>query len=535
MKMKVTDRRRVGLFEDGTPVIWDGHGDPARHKIEANWYEASRWSPVRSGIWFPLQTASRDLDRYTRYELNRRGEYLVKNSPLIRGLIERLVNLIIGTGLYPVPISGSAAFNQRAKLSWRRFCAQPCVDSKMTMGIYQRVVARGRLGHGECFTILTSNKDTGEAGIQGRESFQVTGEQSAGEYLPNAAPYSPLPGMIDADGIRLNVQGMPVSYKFRNVPVPLPAAYVVHHFTPRRFEQPRGETILSAAINTAQDVDDILALEKASVKDASGRKDIIKTASGEFDPEALRKLEFGAQSPMPLPLPADPISKNNYYRIAFGSEQVIMQKGDEYTPYKPDRPGSAWQGFMDFLSNTICLSTGLPPSLLLPVPIGGTDIRRDLEIAQRIISPWQEDMAGEFQRVWEYWIESEIEAGTITPAPEDWRAVRWQFPKSITVDRGRDAIQDRSDVQAGLMSHEEYHGRYGDDAQAYDRQVEKEVRERRYRIAGTPFQDPFEDADDYVRWLSLDYRATAAKGAPPDGAGAPETAPAPVPAKRDGG
>jgi len=46
--------------------------------------------------------------------------------------------------------------------------------------------------------------------------------------------------------------------------------------------------------------------------------------------------------------------------------------------------------------------------------------------------------------------------------PKDWQEVRWYFPKSISVDRGRDALQDRADVAAGLMSHEEFHGRYGD-------------------------------------------------------------------------
>jgi capsid protein len=477
-------------------VIVAPNGRPAIDEVFANWYEGSRWSPHRSWVWYPVQDAKRDLDKFTRYELVKHSRYLWKNSPIVRGLIERLVNLVIGCGIHPVPISSDPVWNKKATAAWKTICRRPCVDSRVTMSQYQRIKARQRFGDGEGFSLLSYHVRSGKDGIAGLEADRVTGGTEISTEGTNTSS--------NIDGILLDRQGMPTGYQVRGVDKPYAAETVVHHFTPSRDGQVRGEPIMAACINTARDVDDILALEKQAVKEASAHKDIIKTANGELDPETFRKMKFSQAYSTPLSLPADGTAKNDYYKVMFGAEPVVLRKGDEYTPYKPDRPGSAWQGFMAFLANSIVLSTGLPPSLLLPVDAGGTDIRRDLELAQRIIEPWQQDLAAEWQIIWEYFMEGLIEDGPLMNPPADWREVRWHFPKSITVDRGRDAQQDRADVQAGLMSREEYHGRYGDDGDAYEAAIVSEAKRRRLRITGTPEIQPFKDVREFVEFLSLD-------------------------------
>ena len=466
-----------------------------RNPVQANWYEGSRWSPHRSWVWYPLQDARKDLDRFTRYELAKHSRYLYKNSPFIRGLIERLVNLVIGSGIYPVPISSNPKWNLRAKNCWAKFCRAPSIDSRQHMSQFQRVKSRGRFVDGESFTLLTYDPKTGRDKLQGFEADRITSANSEAQ------------GPMNCDGIILNEAGYPIYYHVRGVDQPYPAAAMVHHFTQTRDQQSRGEPILAAAINTARDVDDILALEKQAVKEASGHKDIIKTQTGDINPESIRKLRYNVNYPTVMSLPNDSVTRDDYYRIQFGAQPVVLKTGDEYTPYKPDRPGSAWQGFMAFLANTICLSTGLPPSIVLPVDVGGTDIRRDLELAQRIIEPWQNDIAFEFQQIWEYVMQGEIQDGGLVSPPADWNNVRWHFPKSITVDRGRDAMQDRADVQAGLMSREEYHGRYGDDGDSYEQSVIDEAQRRKARIEKAGFKDVME----FVQILSLDVKLFTSK------------------------
>ena len=515
-------------------VIVTPGGQPAGAEAVRNqWYEGSRWSPNRSWVWYPAQSAKRDLDRFTRYELCKHSRYLHKNSPLIRGLTERLVNLVIGSGIHPVPISSDHEWNELAKARWRAICRRPCVDARHTMSQYQRITARARFIDGECFTIKTFRPGTGRPALQGLEAIRITNRTGTG--AGDSAERN-------VDGVLLDRAGAPAAYQVQGVETPYPAQFIVQHYTPTRHGMIRGEPILASAINHARDVDDILALEKQAVKDASGHLDIIKTQTGDLDPETFRSLRYNTTGgyPTTTSLPGDAKTRDDYYRVQFGAEPIVLKTGDEYTPYVSQRPGAAWQGFMDFLSQNIVLSTGLPPSLLLPVSLGGTDIRRDLEIAQRVVENWQTDLAAEWQEIWEYLIGEEIADGPLHGAPEDWQEVRWQFPKSITVDRGRDAAQDRADVACGLMSREEYHGRYGDDGADYERAIIDETAARRDRITAAGFATPF----DYVQWLSLSgsiYSASA-QVTPSDADGQPltpanprpPTAPAPgaPPAKR---
>jgi hypothetical protein len=477
-------------------VIVAPNGHPAWLEAQRNnWYEGSRWSPNRSWVWFPVQSAKQDLDRFTRYELSKHARYLYKNSPLIRGLVERLVTIICGAGVHPT-------FRSKSKPDFAKNIANPWWEKKsknIHLGPkcsflqYQRAIVRAKIVDGEGFSVKTFDEVSMEDRVQGIESDVVTGAGStrAKELL---------------DGMLLNGQGTVIGYKFKDVPEIYDVGDIVHHFSPIRFGQYRGETTLASAINTARDVDDILALEKQAVKDASAKKDIIKTGSGELNPEMLRQMRYGnSQGAIPFQLPNDPNAKQDYYRVHLGAEHVLLQTGDEYTPYIPNRPGSAWVGFMAFLANTICLSAGYPPSVILPIDVGGTDIRRDLDIAQRAADPAQLDLAAESELIVDYFAQGEIADGALRGAPDDLECV-WSFPSKINVDRAQ-AQQDREDYQAGLLSAEEYHGRYGGDGDAYEEQVVAEVKRRKERIIGAGFKD----VDEYIKFLSLNSKV----GSPP--------------------
>lgn len=483
-------------------IVLAPNGRPAfLEAMENNWYEGSRWSPNRSFVWFPVQDAKKDLDRFTRMELSKHARYLYKNSPLIRGLIERLVTLSVGSGFNPVFKSSNAKWNERAKAVWRKKSRNVHLGPKASMMQYQRAVARARFVDGECFSLKTSSDVTFDDRLQGLESERIGGIKGKNQTPENAEFNKQFGGGVD--GFNLDAQGSIKSYNIKGVEQAYDAEYITHHYTPNRLGQYRGETILAAAINTARDVDDILALEKECVKDASSKKDIIKTSSGQIDAETFRQLRYGAQgAATPFSLPNDDNTKDDYYRVRFGAQPVVLKKGDEYTPYKPDRPGAAWQGFIDFLSMTICLSSGYPPSVILPISVGGTDIRRDLDIAQKVSDPIQLDLAGEFDELLDYLLQGEIDDGALrADLPDDWMVRAWHFPQKVNVDR-QQAQQDREDVAHGLMSLEEYHGRYGMDAMEVEATVLKEAKARKAGILGAGF----EDVREFVQVISLDSK-----------------------------
>lgn len=486
------------IAPNGRPAILEA--------IENNWYEGSRWSPNRSWVWFPVQDAKKDLDRFTRYELSKHARYLYKNSPFIRGLIKRINILTIGNGFHPVFKSESnPKWAKKAQALWVKRRRNINLGYKASFSQYQRAIGMARSLDGECFTIKTFSETSMENRVQAVEADRCCGDASKLKGLAENGS----PGTVD--GINLNWQGEPQSYSFRGVAQPYSAQDIVHHYTADRPEQYRGETVLASAINTARDVDDILALEKQCVKDASSKQDVIKTQTGELNKESFRALQYGTGSaggafPTTIALPQDDLAKDNYYRVKFGASPVVLKKGDEYTPYKPDRPGAAWQGFMDFLSNTICLSTGFPPSVVLPIDLGGTDIRRDLDIAQRVVEPIQGDICLELEDIVMYLLQGDLYDGELSDQPDDWKLV-WHFPPKLNVDRSQ-AQQDRQDVQAGIMSWEEYHGRYGDDGDEYEQTIISEAKRRRQRIFDAGFIDDEGEADinAFVQVLSLDSK-----------------------------
>jgi capsid protein len=447
------------------PAILDARGRVAR--IPQARYEGAFSSPTRSRVSELVQSAKRDVSSWPRRELMRKSRYLWKNSLTIRALVERLVTYTIGTGLHPTPKSSSDAFNKSARKAWRGWSKHADLQSRESFESLQRTIARSVFRDGDIGDLLTYGP-SGRPRVQLLESHLITS------------------GMLradDPDGVSLDDFGRPDRYSYALDSSYYSTSYesvsadsLILHMLPERAAQYRGVTILAAAINSAHDVDDILALEKAAVKDASSKTDIIKTESGEADPD-----DFGGIGKSLRGGPDDSIeAEAQYYQRIFTPEAKVMKRGDEYTPYIPSRPSPAWTGFMDFLTNTICLSTGLPPSLLFGTKVGGADSRRELASAQRVIEVWQQEFAAQFQRVYEYVIAAEIAAGFFANVPggvpEDWRETEWQCPAKLTVDAGRDAQNDREDIKAGTLTHEEYFSRWGQDWREELRQAALEAK-----------------------------------------------------------
>ena len=527
----IATRQTTSLRTAAEIAMSDGISRTKRSGVQANWYDASRWSPNRMWVWQPVQTARRDLDRYSRWEMNKRAEYLRKNSPLINGLIERLVTLTIGRGIFPTPKSKDAKWNAAVKAYWKNYCKRPCVDSIMSMSMYQRVKMRARFAYGESFTVLTHSDRFKTDAVQGLEWHRISGNN---RNAPGVDIYTGVQGKDTSfgDGIDYDNQGYPLYYHLDSFEAkaaaqldPIPADFMVHHFTPKRDEQTRGETILSPCINTAQDVKEILDFEKQAVKDASTKQDIIQTLTGDLDPETMLQLPFDRLQGVPTVnnLPNDFNNKVNYYKVQFQGAPVVLKTGDKYTPYVPDRPGNAWQGFMAMLCNTIVLSTGFPPSLVIPIDIGGTDIRRDLQIGQKVVEAWQDDEIECQQRIWEYIVMGGVEDRKLISPPEDWNEVEWHCTGSLTVDRNKDQVRKEL-VEGGLMSWEEYYGENGEDADEQEEKIVAEVKRRRFRITGIPITEPFESAAEFKQFLSLSEQSTVSfreqSPSPDDDAGA---------------
>jgi capsid protein len=405
-------------------------------------YEAAKTNTTRSNIDLAIQNARQDISKVTRRELLRKARYLHRNSPIVRGLIERLVTFTIGTGLHPIPTTSNPEWNSKAIKSWKGWAKRPDIESKLSFEAIQAVLFRSLLIDGDIFTLNTYG-DTGRPRIQLIESHDITSRMTASD---------------DPDGLELDIRGRPINYIFRE-DSKIDAEFISHFYLPERAGQKRGITILAAIINYAHDLDDILVLEKQAVKEGSSKTDIIKTADGELrgDDSYIGKSVQDADSENSI----EEITR--YYREVFSSEAKVMRKGDEFDPYISGRPSPSWQGFIHFIVELICIGPGLPPSLLTGDKVGGADTRREVATAQRIIEMWQGVFTARLQQIYEYVIEHDMKKGFLPGAPEDWRETKWQTPPKLTVDAGREAASDREDVKMGLLNRSTYFSRWGKD------------------------------------------------------------------------
>ena len=427
------------------------------------YYEGANGSKMRQHLPGVVQNARKDLTRSTRRELMRNSRSLWKNNALIRGVVERFVTYTCGTGIRPEPASSNPEWNRRAAVVFEEWAKYADLSSRQSFWKLQEIALRSLLIDGDVFCVLTYS-ESGRPRIQLVEGDQVG---SPNQLIKNR----------DDDGVVCDKNGRPVEYIFQE-PTDvhgyairerrISADNVVHLGNFNRPGQQRGEPMAAAALTTAIDLHDILGLEKAAVKDTSTRTDIIKTASGEINADDLIGSEPGEESP--------DSEAQRFYEKVFGPESKVLRHGDEYTPYEPKRPGPAWQGFVDFLAELICLSWNLPPSLVRQIKSGSVDNRRDLATIQRVAEVWQWAMAQNWQRVYEYVIAAEIEDGSLGGAPADWRKTEWMFPRAPTVDAGRQAAQDREDVRSGNMTLREMCGQYGASWRSHVAQLADELR-----------------------------------------------------------
>jgi len=390
-------------------------------------YEAVRWSPNRAQLPAQVNDCSVDHSDSVRRILIGKSRYLYDNSPIIKGLVERLVTYIVGNGLTPSPATSDAAWNKTASAAWSTWCRYCDISSRSSFATIQRAIVRAVIVDGESFVSLTKS-------INGRPRIQLIEAHRVKR--------------IETDDF-----GRPTGYVLKGEDEnkdgeTLSADFTVHFFRLERAGQQRGIPLLASAINTAQDVHEILNLEKSAVKEASVRRGVVTTKTGEAPAAVIGRSQRSQSATTGKP--------DTFYKEIVGGETIVLRDGEGYEEHVSQRPSAAWQGFIDFLSNTLCFAAGMPPSVFLQIKVGGADTRRDLAAAQRSVEQWQQDAESGMRQIYEYWCEHDQRT-----KPADWRNADWQWPRAITVDAGRMAQQDREDVRTGTMTLAEYCGQYG--------------------------------------------------------------------------
>ena len=292
-------------------------------------YEGARHSTQRSTLHGSVQSASFDIDPYSRYELVRRSRYFERNNAFVNRIADLFEQYTVGQGLAFFPSSSDAAWNASALSYWRDWQRFADLSSRLSFGSLQGIVARALFVDGEIFIVLTRG-DSGKPRIQLVESHRVKNPPTQD-------------GRTIIDGIEVDDRGRPTAYWITNEDAKrketfqrVEAQFVVHVFEPGRPGQYRGLPALYPVMNDLHDLDDLQIFEMQAAKAASKVQNVIKTKEGEVtDDDIIRGTVTGS----------DGVERADYYKDVFGGEVAVLKHGDEFNQFQVERPSAATSGF----------------------------------------------------------------------------------------------------------------------------------------------------------------------------------------------
>ena len=405
-------------------------------------YESANFSPRRGRVpGASPRDAKLDLTPGTRRELVRRSRYLHKNSGFVRELTGSMAIYATGDGIKPQALSADTSWNKAAEEYFARWAARCEITSRFCFAECQALVCRGMDVDGEYFVHKTRNAD-GLPRLQLIESHRI-GDADGGDT---------------EDGIGFDAFGAPAFYRVllddggcKDVPAHL----MLHVFEPESASAVRQPPTLQHSINHILDEIELLALEKHAVKDNADVSRILKTERGELDEDG----DFSLGKPATNDKPSEPSALQKIV----GGKLVALKPGESLDSFQPNRPSPTFTGFLEHLRRDSALGHIPFEFAADSSKVGGAGVRLVVAKADRRFSYRQLILIERFLKpVWFFVIGDAIATKRLD-AVENWTKVAFTTPRRVTVDAGREAQQNRADIELGIKSWAEHFAEQGMD------------------------------------------------------------------------
>lgn len=428
-------------------------------------YEGGRYNtPGRSITPGTVQSARMDLTRCTREEMVRKSRYYEKNNGYYNRMADLYEQYTVGQGIGFFPASSDAEWNRKWLIKWQKWQRFADISSRLSYGTLQGIIARALFVDGEIF-ILKTHGETGFPRIQLIESHRV------------CSPNNQIDTATLVDGIEIDANGRPVAYHIStgwkedgvspNKWARYDADSIVHVMEPGRASQYRGIPACYPVINDLIDLDDLQLLEMQACKDAAQTSEVIKTASGEIDDEAVLRGTVTN---------SDGVTRDTFYRDIFGARVKVLKTGDEYSQHRSERPTAATSGYWDVLLTKICSGIGIAREIVIPGSMQGTSMRSVLDVSAAYFRSRSSVIADHLRQVYEWATEEHIRIDAeLRQPPADFYLCTYRSPRSINVDVGRNSNAMIEEWRSGMRTLQDIYGEAGEDWQQGLRQKASEV------------------------------------------------------------
>lgn len=416
-------------------------------------YEAARFTGRRSFLWLsPAQDQRRDLTPAKRHELVKKMRWGERNSGQIREMVGDLVLYTVGDGFRPQAHTADPAWNKTAEeyfANWSRKCD---ITNRFSFNDLLRIAERRWVLDGDFFLAKVRNA-SGAAKLQGIEAHRVGSPENMDD--PNIhdgvvfGPYGEIKAywVLRSDGTYRQILAN--------------AMMMVQD--PEFVSGARGLPLLQHSWNDLQDLMEILALEKSAVKDHAEITRVLKRAGGEFGPDLASELASNPQA-------ADALG------VGLGGKFIALEPGEDLVHQVSARPNSNFDSFIRAVKQDAAAGV-MPAGFTDPTMLNGPAVRMVIAKMDRIASRHQTILIDNVcTPTWGYVIGDAIARGDL-PSIDGWEKHSWTTPKRITVDAGREAANDRADVEMGLLSMSEIYSQRGMD---FREEMEKRAADMAY-------------------------------------------------------
>jgi len=401
------------------------------------------------------QDLRRDLKAYDRLEMVKKCRWAERNSGLFRQILGDVCLYGVGDGIMPQSHAEDPEKAKRYEEYFHEKAKVIDITNRFSFWQAQNILLRAMIRDGDAFAAKVRN-GAGQPKLQLIEAHRV-GDPGENEYIPGIH-----------DGIIFGPFGELVGYNVyrsdgsnRQILANAMMHVVDHEYA----SGARGVPLLQHALPSTQDLMDIYELEKLACKDNADVTRVIKRTGGVIDEDMAHELGAG--------------SSTNFQNIAarMGGKLLALEPGEEFQSFTSNRPSPAWMGFVAALEKSI--SMGVLPYEFVndPSKIGGASVRLITAKAARVFGKYQNVLINSLCiPTWGYIIGQGISSGELPDDPK-WNMTSWTTPKSVTVDAGREAAQDRADVELGLLSMSELYAQRGLD---FRTEMEKRAQDMNY-------------------------------------------------------
>jgi capsid protein len=382
----------------------------------------------------------------TRIAMVAKSRWAVRNSPIYKQCVDEAVLVSVGDGLVVQSNARDPKVAVEHQNYFRDWAVRCDLTNRYNLGQIQAMWMSGALIDGDSFGILTNDLKTGVPKIQILESHRVG--SPAAKFDPN-----------NVDGAYLGTYGEILGWNVytdgetRDRYVPVQSMLQVMEF--ERPSAVRGYPVLQSSLLSVQDQLEIYELEKAACRAASDHVMLLKKQGGVLQDDPASKFSG---------------DYNSCEKMAsqMGGKVLVVDQNEDFSQVQNNRPSPAWIGMMTAIERDIVRL--LPYEYQVdPSKIGGASVRLVASKVSRWAAKWQSILIDNLDRVYDYVIADAIAKGKLPDDP-DFNRKSWITPRDITVDAGREASQDRADLQMGLTTAQAILGKKG---MTYDEVLEQ--------------------------------------------------------------